>query len=33
MQPFFLPGERGQRFCLYLPLKDVARGQLNRPGN
>lgn len=28
MQPFFLPGERGQRFCLYHPPKDVARGAI-----
>lgn len=26
MQPFFLPGEKGQRFCLYHPPKGVARG-------
>lgn len=28
MQPFFLPGERGQRFCLYHPPKGVASGAI-----
>lgn len=28
MQPFFLPGERGQRFCLYHAPRDVARGAI-----
>jgi len=28
VQPFFLPGERGQRFCLYHAPKDVARGAI-----
>ncbi len=26
MQPFFLPSKWGQRFCLYHPPEDVARG-------
>jgi len=28
VQPFFLPGESGQRFCLYHPPKHVARGAI-----
>ena len=28
MEPFFLPGERGQRFCLYHPPQGATRGAI-----
>lgn len=28
VQPFFIPGEIGQRFCLYHPTNEVARGAI-----